>query len=392
MASGSEEPPDLGGEQAAARVTSVYDQDTRPPEPTPAGPESSPAAADSAALPDTDHSHPPSDAEPAAPASAAVPPRNLTDVCPPVIGDPGSQLEFISQLATAWPGRADTAIDAGITGALDVRAASIRGKSHRDKRDSPFSTTRQDEYCFQLTADGRWLVVVVADGVSSGDESHVAATIVARRGCSTVANMLDEGTAVEDIAWTEVAGLLSTVIVREWLKRRPEPFDPEDFAAKTAEEADELRRRCAVDCATTALAAVVSTQLESDATVAFTGVVLAGDSSLWLLEPDTGWRALSKVKNEDAEIASNVTSGLPIVGDVETHVERIAPGAALFLMSDGLGDPLGGGSGEVGRYLAEHWQRPPSGYAFAATLDFYRRTFDDDRTAVGIWLADETEP
>jgi hypothetical protein len=325
--------------------------------------------------------------QPSAPADAEVD-EAFREIEPPVIGDPGSQLEFISQVATAWPGRADTIIDAGISGVLDVRAASIRGKAHRDRRDSPFSLTRQDEYCVQLTADGSNLVVFVADGVSAGTESHMAAAIVARRGCAIVAGMLEAGTAPADIPWSDVAGQLSTMIVREWLKRKPEPFDARELANKTVEEAIELRKACAADSATTAIAAVVATSADPDGRVPFHGVVLAGDSSLWLLEPPRGWRSLSDVKNEGAEIASNVTQGLPFVGLPVPIDDYIAPDAALFLMSDGLGDPLGGGGGQVGEYLAARWRRPPPAYAFAATLDFYRRTFDDDRTAVGIWVGE----
>jgi len=54
-------------------------------------------------------------------------------------------------------------------------------------------------------------------------------------------------------------------------------------------------------------------------------------------------------------------------------------------MSDGIGDALGSGTGEVGEFLAKVWRRPPSPLAFAAQAEFSRKSFDDDRTALVFW-------
>jgi hypothetical protein len=55
-------------------------------------------------------------------------------------------------------------------------------------------------------------------------------------------------------------------------------------------------------------------------------------------------------------------------------------------MTDGIGDPLAAGTGEVGRFLTGVWSTPPaSGLEFAAHVGFARRSFDDDRTAVAFW-------
>ena len=323
----------------------------------------------------------------------------------PTVGDPGSQLSFVSQLATAYPGRSDTVIDGGLCGNLDVRAASIRGKSHRDNRESAFSITRQDEYCVQLTRDEKWLVVFVCDGVSSGELSHMAASIAARMGCKIVCRSLEENSLPSELPWKDIGEQIAGGIVTNWLKATPEDaevwsllsaekasFDAEHLASLDIETARSVRRMSARDCATTAIAAVISTgQAEEVNETSCTVVTLAGDSSGWILDPDEGWRSLSAIKNEGAEFASNVTSGLPIVGDVSVQSLSLAPGQALFLMTDGLGDPLGSGKGEVGAYLATEWRTPPSVYQFAATLDFHRRTFDDDRTSVGVWLQSESE-
>jgi hypothetical protein len=63
----------------------------------------------------------------------------------------------------------------------------------------------------------------------------------------------------------------------------------------------------------------------------------------------------------------------------------VHPGEALVLVSDGIGDALGAGTGEVGEFLAKVWRRPPSPLAFAAQAEFARKSFDDDRTALAFW-------
>ncbi|WP_068425013.1 hypothetical protein [Piscicoccus intestinalis] len=64
----------------------------------------------------------------------------------------------------------------------------------------------------------------------------------------------------------------------------------------------------------------------------------------------------------------------------------LGDGAALVLMTDGVGDPLGSGAGEVGTTLAQLWSRPPHPVEFAAQVAFGRKTFDDDRAALVVWL------
>ena len=56
-----------------------------------------------------------------------------------------------------------------------------------------------------------------------------------------------------------------------------------------------------------------------------------------------------------------------------------------MLMTAGIDKPLGGGRVEVAGFLAERWRRPPDPLAFMLDVQFERKTFDDDRTVVGIW-------
>ena len=64
------------------------------------------------------------------------------------------------------------------------------------------------------------------------------------------------------------------------------------------------------------------------------------------------------------------------------------PDDVLVLMTDGIGDPLRDGAGQVGRLPGGHVgdaRRSP--LEFAAQVDFTRKSHDDDRTAVAVWPA-----
>jgi hypothetical protein len=62
-------------------------------------------------------------------------------------------------------------------------------------------------------------------------------------------------------------------------------------------------------------------------------------------------------------------------------------GGALFLMSDGVANPLRW-SQEVKQALAAWWACPPDPFVFAAQVGFARRGHMDDRTVVGIWAGE----
>jgi hypothetical protein len=91
------------------------------------------------------------------------------------------------------------------------------------------------------------------------------------------------------------------------------------------------------------------------------------------------------VKNAESDVASNAVLALPRDVQVAPFAGFLGPGAALVVVTDGIGDPMGTGTGEVGQFLAVHWSRPPDLLAFAAHAAFYRRGFTDDRTAVAVW-------
>lgn len=290
-----------------------------------------------------------------------------------VIGNPGrAATAVIPRPDRRFPFRHGTVVDAArIAGCstvdcLDVRAASLRGLSHQH-----YGTTRQDEFAFLVTEDGRWLVASVSDGVSAGECSHLAAEIVSHSGCRRVTELLTE-VEPADLDWRAILdGLADEILVHDEL-----PSSTMDA------------RKVADSMAATALFAVVAVDPAEDGSRSV-HVMSLGDTSAWLLHPDREerWTPLQELKNAGRIIASSATTAIPLIPrELPPAVPAILDAnGVLVLMSDGVGDPLGDGTGEVGDTLADAWRWPPDSLSFAAQVGFARRSFDDDRTVVGIW-------
>jgi hypothetical protein len=291
----------------------------------------------------------------------------LTALHPPVIGDAGAAAAVEGSPAMLAIPQPDIAIDAGLYGPLVVRAASVRGAGHRYD-----GTPRQDDFC--LAAGGRdneWFVIAVGDGVSAGPSSHVASRAAVRFGSKLVADRLDQA-GPEQIDWDDVIGSTAGFVLaqarNETGNRRLEARD----AARVM--------------ATTIVFAIVPVYPDRTGVRRCT-VVPIGDTSGWILRKGGQWEPVTEVKNQGNAVAVSATAALPLLpsGPVVPLAADLQAGDALFVLTDGVGDPLGAGTGEVGKVLAAAWSRPPDRYQFAAQVDFRRRSHTDDRTVVAVW-------
>lgn len=287
----------------------------------------------------------------------------------------------------------DSIVDAGVVGGLTIRAASVRGAGHRYD-----GTPRQDDFCIGATADH--LVIAVADGVSAGPRSHVAARAAVRFGVQALLDAIDACVG-DPVAGDPVAGDLG---VRDpGVERGGGEVDPlgaiawDELVGSTAgyvlaqarnEAGDPAldARDAARAMATTIAFVIVPLEAARDGTRACT-VVPLGDTSVFVLRGGAVWEPISAVKNEGEAVATSSTFALPMLpsAPVAPIITVLDPGDALFALTDGVGDPLGRGDGEVGEALASVWAAPPHRFAFAATVDFGRRSHTDDRTVVGVW-------
>jgi hypothetical protein len=214
--------------------------------------------------------------------------------------------------------------------------------------------------------DRETLVVAVADGVSSAPLSHLGATLVCRYALNFFAKQPsppsgeDWRAVIQGCAWSLVDAL-----------QRMDSLDlPEPPTAEYL-------------LATTLCIALVRPDGDglsvSGASVGDTGIaVLCGTD----LRPLVG----GKSPGDDGVSRHDVTP-LPWVPDeIDSGEWSVGPSETLLVATDGLWDPLGDGSGPVGAHLrgALCGERLPGLHDFLSAIDFYRETFDDDRTVVAV--------
>ena len=262
-----------------------------------------------------------------------------------VIGEPGrAALETPDGPPPAIIGPSDLALSGATLPGMRILAASARGVQHR-----VLHTPRQDAFALSQRGGGL-AVAVVCDGVGSLDRSDYAAALVSA-----------------DLAFSGGQGV-------PW---------PEAFAsanATLAKTAAEWSATGSGAMATTPVAVSVSrsggTWLGEAAWV--------GDSPLWHLSDDGGWRPITPAADGDGGFHSSGVRAMPTAdGECSWCSFRMA-GGALFAMTDGVGNPLAW-SAEVRGTLARWWARPPDPLTFAAQVGFARKSHVDDRTVVGIW-------
>lgn len=302
-----------------------------------------------------------------------------------IVGDPGRQPDVEARPAQIAPTRPDTTVDGARLGHLTYRAVSLRGLGHWAER-----KPRQDAYLLRVTANGQWLVGCVADGVSQPPYSHMAADIACREITGLIAHALADQPAITDPeAWPKLAGELP------WEQAVEEASAAMIAKAATGLPPGEQHKpleagKVRATMATTAVGFVVAASPTADGQLPFALVVAAGDSSALVLSQGQ-WHPLTAVKNAGSDMASNAVLALPRAVEVAPQAGFLRPGEALAVITDGIGDPLGTGAGEVGQFLAAHWSRPPDLFAFAGHAAFYRRGFADDRTAAVMWYAADNQ-
>lgn len=271
------------------------------------------------------------------------------------IGEPGrAALELPPGSPPARIGPADVELSTASLPGVAIRAASTRGLQHRARR-----TVRQDAFalaCRATAGASDQAVAVVCDGLGSLHRSDEAAVLASRR-------LAEQGAAGR--SWPE-----AFASVNEELRKA---------AGQSAEPGPE--GHCLPAMATTAVA--VSVRRDGGA---WTGeAAWVGDSPLWHLGDDGQWTLIAG-PDEDTDDVYHSTRVRPLPsrgGACECRAFRL-DGGALFLMSDGVGNPLKW-SREVRETLAGWWASPPDPFAFAAQVGFARRAHMDDRTVVGIW-------
>jgi hypothetical protein len=260
--------------------------------------------------------------------------------------------------------RGDTECDGWSTPELTLRSASLRGDSHRYYRQP-----RQDSTCSTVHEATRAVVFTVADGVSSAESADVGAADACRAAIQAMLAQLDEGRPVLD--FPAVASYAADAL--HWratgMLRAPTPPDPAQVEKLLA---------------TTLVAGVARPGRDGVAVSLFR----VGDSGAWVLDQAAArFHPLFGSKTgSDVDVVSNAVTALPrLPHALEQTGRTLVPGEVLLVGTDGFGDPLGDGDGQVGTLFARQLSTPPSPLWMAHVLDFSRETFDDDRTLLALW-------
>lgn len=236
---------------------------------------------------------------------------------------------------------------------IEVRVAALRGPAHR-----LLGGPRQDA-AGVLRAGGPWLCVGVADGIGSEPYSANGARAGLRAALGALADTGSPGDAAP-VAMTEAV----------------------ERACRAAHEEAAALAVPPSSVSSTLTVAVVSTDPTPDGGLRCT-FVRVGDSPVYLLRADATWHEL--LPDADGHRPSNVvTSHVPVDPSGATYGGAVLrPGDALVACTDGLGVPLGDGSGRFGAELAARWATPRPVLRFVS--DLWYGGFHDDRAAAVVW-------
>ncbi|GGO92348.1 protein phosphatase 2C domain-containing protein [Wenjunlia tyrosinilytica] len=271
---------------------------------------------------------------------------------------------------TAWPAAdpedmesltPDTVVDGAQYGPLTLRAASVRGDSARYRgqpRRDAMLTVRFGE------GDSALLLLAVACGERTGEDSHLAAREACRWIASAVGRHSDR--LAEDIRAARRGSLKSGLqrltdrcLGQLRLRARELGFEPEEYTAGLRCLLLPADRQCR--------------------TRVFFGV---GDGGLFRLR-DGEWQDLDPVRDPRAE-----ETGGEVHRSFRFRASVGRPGDALLLCTQGLASVLRAEPDLVG-LLAERW----SGGTAPGLVDFLRDTqirakgYADDRTSAAAWEA-----
>jgi hypothetical protein len=271
------------------------------------------------------------------------------------VGDPGRAAQDVPDgpPGLGRSGPSDIELSAASMPGMLIRAASVRGLLHRAR-----STPRQDAFAIasrRVPGEMDRAVAVVCDGVGQFGRSDHAAALASRQ-------LADLG--AQGVPWPEAFSCVN------------EQLQKDVAEALVAESAD----AAANGMATTALA--VEVRWEAGAWLGTATWV--GDSTLWHLSVGQGWRQFGESTETVSEYHSTAVTALPSAGAPWSSENFRVAGGALFLMSDGVANPLKW-SGQVRRALTDWWSKPPGPLSFAAQVGFARKSHQDDRTVIGIW-------
>lgn len=291
------------------------------------------------------------------------------------VGDVGAMLRVLPSVRSILPGVhvPDSIVDAGVVSSeVSVGAVSVKGPSHHLS-----AAPRQDSYT--IGTSDTWTVIAIADGVSDGKLSHVAAREAARVATAEALRSLVD-TEPAHIDWSGICERTRQAVRAMGLRRARQQVHPESPLPDISD------RTIASLMATTCDLLVIPNE-RIDGSLRVYRVRIAGDSSFYIIDPARGWLLMDGGKSlTSTSIDNSVSDPLPIGGS-QPHIDfwDLNEGQIAVLCTDGFGDVIGSGALPVGRFLFDAWGEPLDTAQLLWTSSFLNVNADDDRTAAIVW-------
>ena len=258
---------------------------------------------------------------------------------------------------------------------LTIGIVAVRGLSHEENK-----KVRQDSVAFGVSADGRYLIGSIADGVSEAEFSHKGSYYATQKIVKSVRKKLDEGFHPEDLPWEDI-----TNHVRNELRARGKR------TFKIAEEDvqdQELDSQLAKVIGTTAEVLIIDSKKINDQ-VSCIRASLAGDGYSFIISNDSMTLLGSGKETPSGDFVLNEKvralpkdpgPKYPLINQV-----TISKNEAIFITSDGIGDDISKPDLGIDVYLCDKLAKPVPAYELIKITSYLAFQSHDDRSMIIVW-------
>ena len=257
---------------------------------------------------------------------------------------------------------------------LTIGIVAVRGLSHEENK-----KVRQDSVAFGVSANGRYLIGSIADGVSEAEFSHKGSYYATQKIVKSVRKKLDEGFHPEDLPWEDI-----TNHVRNELRARGKR------TFKIAEDAQdqELDSHLAKVIGTTAEVLIIDSKKINDQ-VSCIRASLAGDGYSFIISNDSMTLLGSGKETPSGDFVLNEKvcalpkdpgPKYPLINQV-----TISKNEAIFITSDGIGDDISKPDLGIDVYLCDKLAKPVPAYELIKITSYLAFQSHDDRSMIIVW-------
>jgi hypothetical protein len=257
---------------------------------------------------------------------------------------------------------------------LTIGVVAVRGLSHEENK-----KVRQDSVAFGVSADGRYLIGSIADGVSEAEFSHKGSYYATQKIVKSIRKKLDEGFHPENLPWEDI-----TNHVRNELRARGK----RTFKITEDVQDQELDSQLAKVIGTTAEVLIIDSKKINDQ-VSCIRASLAGDGYSFIISNDSMTLLGSGKETPSGDFVLNEKvralpkdpgPKYPLINQV-----TISKNEAIFITSDGIGDDISKPDLGIDAYLCDKLAKPVPAYELLKITSYLAFQSHDDRSMIIVW-------